>query len=326
MNLWLVHRNRREYIRHVPLFGARHAQDCPQPLTSLFSPLLILLCVPLAFSCALPALADTYSAAARARAPQEENAQQLVRDVVWNEVQAQIHDTRHWRFHETQWKGAARKVYDVIQTKYGDLHRLLAIDGKPLDGEALEAENNRIRRFANDPRAVEQAQRARDDDAKQERDMLEMLPNAFIFHETGRNGGVVTLTFTPNPAFHPATHEAQVFHHMDGTMLVDARSRRLLEIRGQLTTPVEFWGGLLGHLDAGGTFNVRQRDVGNGHWDMVYLRVNMNGKALFFKTISVHQHEEYADYQLVPKDITPSEAAKELKEDVESQPRNFAGQ
>lgn len=323
----------------VPLLRHRYRHLCGEkvlPLPSCLEKvppqlgrrlsLSILLSVPLAFFCVVVPATRTFAASpTRTRGNEEQSAQQLVRDVVWNEVQAETHDKRHWHFLETQWKGAARKVYDVIQTKYGDVHRLLAIDGRALDAQAQEAESRRIQKLCNDPQQIEQAQKARDADAKQERELLEMLPDAFIFREVGRKGDVVTLDFTPNPNFRPSTHEAQVFHHMDGTMLVDGRARRLLEIHGKLTTPVEFWGGLLGHLDAGGTFNVVQRDVGEGHWDMVYLRVNMDGKALFFKTISVHDHEAYSDYKRVPDGITPSEAAKQLKQDAES-PHDFAGE
>lgn len=298
----------------------------PRPAGPRFSALPIFLALPLALSYVVAPPAEALPSGAHpARGNEQESAQQLVRDVVWNEVQAQTHDTSHWHFHETQWKGAVRKVYDVIQTKYGDVHRLLAVDGHALDGKALQAESKRVEKLCSDPEQIEQAQKARDADAKQEREMLRMLPKAFIFRETGRTGDVVKLAFTPNPSFHPSTHEAQVFHHMDGTMLVDGRQKRLLEIHGTLTTPVEFWGGLLGHLDAGGTFNVVQRDVGDGHWDMVYLRVNMDGKALFFKTISVHDHEAYSNYHRVPDDTTPSEAAKQLKQDAES-PQDFAGE
>jgi len=304
--------------------GSRGTVPCR--LKCRFSPLPIFLSVPLAFFCvAVPAAKAFPAPSGRARGNEQESAQQLVRDVVWNEVQAQNRDTRHWHFHETQWKGAVRKVYDVIQTKYGDVHRLLAIDGQPLDAKAQEAESKRIQKLCNDPQQIEQAQKARNADAKQEQELLEMLPDAFIFREVARKDDIITLAFTPNPDFHPSTHEAQVFHHMDGTMLVDGRVKRLLEIHGKLTTPVEFWGGLLGHLDAGGTFNVQQRDVADGHWDMVYMRVNMDGKALFFKTISVHDHEAYSDYQQVPDNITPSEAARQLKQDAES-PRDYAGE
>jgi hypothetical protein len=295
-------------------------------LTPRFAPLPILFSVSLAFCCcAATARAKALPPAAPQAESQQASAQQLVTDVVWNEIQAQQHDQRHWRFHETQWKSAGRKLYDVIQTKYGDLHRLLAIDGKPLQGKALEAENKRIQRLSSEPEQIAAVQKRRDADSRQEQRLLRMLPQAFIFHRVSQEGDTVKLSFVPNPNFRPSTREAEVFHHMEGTMLVDAQVKRLLQIDGRLTSPVEFWGGLLGHLDAGGTFKVEQRNVGEGHWDMVYLHVEMNGKALFFKTISVHQQEAYSDYRLVPEDLTPQQAARELQEDVESR-RDLATQ
>lgn len=271
----------------------------------------------LTLSCSLGVFAGAFPSPSSLDEPRQESAQQLVRDVVWNELQAQTHDHSHWRFHETQWN-AGRKLYDVIQTKYGDLHRLLAINGTPLKGGALEAEDSRIQQLSSDPNQVEQSQKKRDADAKQERAMLRMLPHAFIFHEVSREGDIVKLSFTPDPNFHPSSHQAEVFHHMEGTVLVDDKVKRLVQIDGHLTSRVNFWGGLLGHLDKGGTFKVEERDVGDGHWDTILLNVNMNGKALFFKTISVHQHEAYSDYHRVPDDLSLQEAARELKHDAES--------
>lgn len=321
-----LHSNRNECMRKAGVPRTSRRKSPAHWPRTILAGASVFLFAPVAFWCALTATTAACSGAS-VPARQQESAQQLVRDVVWNEVHAQNHDTRRWRFHETQWKGAVRKLYDVIQTREGDLHRLLAVNGKPLQGKALAAENSRIQRLCHDPERIERDQKARDDDERQEEEMLERLPKAFIFREVGHDGDVIKLAFTPDPNFHPSSREAQVFHHMTGTMLVDGRAKRLLEIDGELTTPVEFWGGLLGHLDAGGTFNVKQRDVGEGHWDMVYLLVNMNGKALFFKTISVHQHEEYTDYQRVPGDITLTQAAKALRQDVESTPsRNLAGQ
>ena len=318
-NSWNEVRPSRRFRKSIP---SPHFPNVP---SLRFAPLPALLFVPLALSCVSSAQVKTVPQTPAA-APQEERAQQLVRDVVWNEVQAQMHDNSHWRFHETQWKNTVRKLYDVIQTKYGDLHRLLAVNGKPLRGEALQAENDRVRQLSRDLRQIEAAQKNRDADARQERRMLQMLPNAFIFHEVGRDGDVVKLAFLPDPSYHPPSREAQVFHHMEGTLLVNGRLKRLMQIDGRLTSPVEFWGGFLGHLDAGGTFKVKQEDVGDGHWDMVYLHVDMNGKALFFKTISVHQHETYSNYQRVPDDLTPQQAAQELKQDVEPRRGNLAGE
>ena len=53
--------------------------------------------------------------------------------------------------------------------------------------------------------------------------------------------------------------------------------------------------------------------MGAGHWDIVLLDVNMNGKVLFFKTISVRQSEKYFNYQQVPDNITLEQAAQLLQ-------------
>jgi hypothetical protein len=68
---------------------------------------------------------------------------------------------------------------------------------------------------------------------------------------------------------------------------VDANQKRLAEISGKLMSEVKSGGGVLGHLDRGGTFLVKQQDLGSGHWEITMLDVQMIGKALFFKTIDV---------------------------------------
>lgn len=86
--------------------------------------------------------------------------------------------------------------------------------------------------------------------------------------------------------------------------------------QGRLTSEVKFWGGLLGHLDEGGTFHVQQRYIAAGHWDEVFLDVHMDGKALFFRTIAVRQKETYSGYREEPENISLQEAARQLKQDT----------
>jgi hypothetical protein len=62
-------------------------------------------------------------------------------------------------------------------------------------------------------------------------------------------------------------------------------SSRVAEVVGRLTHEVKFGGGLLGHLDSGGDFDVKQAEVAPGFWELTVLNVHMKGKALFFRTI-----------------------------------------
>jgi hypothetical protein len=49
-----------------------------------------------------------------------------------------------------------------------------------------------------------------------------------------------------------------------------------------------------------------------GHWEITLLNVNMHGKALFFKTISVQQNEIRTDFQPMPDNVTLAQGAEEL--------------
>jgi hypothetical protein len=131
-----------------------------------------------------------------------------------------------------------------------------------------------------------------------------------------KDGNRIKLKSAPNPSFHPSSHEAEVFHHMEGTLTLDLDQKRLAEISGHLNSPVKFGGGLLGHLDEGGTFLVRQQEVGPGCWEMTTLDVQMSGKALFFKTIDVRQKEIDSEFQAVPQSATIEQVAQMTKDKI----------
>ncbi|MHB8754048.1 MAG: hypothetical protein ACYC92_03700 [Candidatus Acidiferrales bacterium] len=243
------------------------------------------------------------------------SAQQLVREVVQNELNAGRTDHSLWRFRKITIKDGKRELHDVIETKQGEVDRLLEVNGKPLTPAQRQAADAKIQKLLTDPDARKKQEKAQNDDSDQETKLLQMLPDALLFQYAGRRGNVVKLTFKPNPNFHASTREAEVFHYMAGVMLVDARAKRLVEMSGTLTSEVKFGDGILGHLDKGGTFVVKQAIVARGHWDMTLLDTELTGKALFFKTISVREKEIESNYRRVPANITLQQAAQKLKRD-----------
>jgi hypothetical protein len=62
-------------------------------------------------------------------------------------------------------------------------------------------------------------------------------------------------------------------------------------------------------LDRGGTFHVKQADVGSGHWEMTLMNVQMNGKVLFFKSIAVLEKNSFSDFTPLPSGATLQQAA-----------------
>ena len=218
-----------------------------------------------------------------------------------------------WSFRETKREGGKLKLFDVYQTREGEIERLVAIGGRPLTPDQLAKEDSRIQSAISDPSQVRQRQKKQRDDGEQARKMLRMFPEAFKFQYGGTDGALVRLQFSPNPRFRPPDHAAQVFHHMQGTVLVDAEQRRLAGIDGRLTSEVKFFGGIFGYLEKGGTFNVEQKEVAPQVWEVSVMHVHMNGKALFFKTIDVQEDETYSDFKSVPPETSLEQAAQRLK-------------
>lgn len=240
----------------------------------------------------------------------------LARDLFHNEVQAEILDQSLWCFHEVDAEQGQKKLSAVCQSKDGALDRLLEVNGEELDPSQRQAEDQRLQKLLNHPDLLRKKQKKEQDDSKQSQDLMKMFPDAFHFQYEGMQGNLMELKFSPNPDFHPSGHAAQVFHHLEGTLLLDPEQQRLAEITGQLTSDVKFGWGLLGHLDQGGTFVVKQRDLGSGYWEMTELNVQMTGKALFFKTITVQQHQIFSDFRPEPDGTGPQQAFEFLRKDL----------
>jgi DNA-binding NarL/FixJ family response regulator len=206
---------------------------------------------------------------------------------------------------------------EIIQTKEGSLDELLSVNDSPLTAGQKQEENRRIQKLISSPGEQRKLERERNEDAAQSRRLLQMLPDAFVFSYADQ-GDLIKLNFRPNVNFHPLSREARVFHAMEGEMWIDHKHQRLAEITGHLVQDVKFGGGVLGHLDKGGQFEVKQAEVAPGHWDITVLNVDMKGKALFFKTIGVHEKEYRSNFRRVADDLTPAQAADILSREIEA--------
>lgn len=243
----------------------------------------------------------------------QKNANDLARSVLRNEVKAETNDHSHWMLKLETEKSRRKEVDEVVETKNGDLKRPVLINDRPLTARQQREADEQIRRLVSDPNALRRSLKEQNDDAAHSQRMLKLLPQALIFRLGQQKGDAVELLFSPNPRFRPPTREAQVFQAMEGSLWVDTKQLRLMELSGRLTREVKFGGGFLGHLNAGGQFHVKQMEVAQGYWEMTLLHVDMKGKALFFKTISVQQNLQRSDFHQVSDNLTLSEAADLLQ-------------
>ena len=243
------------------------------------------------------------------------SANDLARRVITNELKFQD-DHTNWMYRLEKEQYGKKQVEEIIETKEGSLSRLLSINDRPLTAKQQDEEDQRVRELMTSRGAQQKLRRALDTETLQGRRLFKMLPDAFVFNYAGGDENLVKLSFRPNPSFHPPSLEARVFHDMEGEMWVDCKQERLAAFDGHLTQAVKFGFGLLGHLDKGGHFEVRQAEVVPGHWDMTTLSLEITGKALVFATVDVQKKENHRDFHRVSDDLTLTQAADILNQPI----------
>lgn len=244
--------------------------------------------------------------------PNQLSPADLVKQVIYNELHPPAGSTLHWRYRSQKQADGKQESRAVVETKSGSLDRLLMVSGRPLTRQQENAEAERILRLAHSPEEQRKIEQARQKDAQQSTAFLQDIPNAFVFEYAGQKDNAIRLTFRPSSQFRPSSREDKVLHQMAGEIWVDGRQKRLMSISGQLMDDVKFGGGLLGHLEKGGQFKVQRGEIAPGDWEVTELVVNMRGKALMLKSISVQQTEKHSDFESVPDELTIADAAKLL--------------
>lgn len=245
---------------------------------------------------------------------EKQDARVLVQSIVTNELAEDAKDHSRWMFRDANKVRGKSTVKLVVQTPEGDISKTIEINGRPLTPQQKKDDQQRMHRFVIDPGVRQKQKQNQQQDDKKATAMTRMLPDAFLWTKTGESGDDVTLAFKPNPKFNPPTREARVFAAMKGTMVVDAKQKRIKSLKGTLEKNVDFGFGLLGRLQKGGTFEVERQEIGPGIWDITTTHIHIRGHALIFKSINEQQDEVTSDYKPAPKSITLAEAAKMLND------------
>jgi len=235
------------------------------------------------------------------------SANDLARRVVTNELRFQDGHT-NWMYRLEKEQNGKKRVEEIVETKEGSVSRLLSINDLPLTAQQQREEEQRVGELMTSRSSQQKLRRGLEAETLQGRRLFKILPDAFVFIYAGGEGNLAKLSFSPNPSFHPPSLETRVFHDMEGEMWIDCKQERLAGFDGDLTQTVKFGFGLLGHLDKGGHFEVRQAEVVPGHWDMTFLCVEMTGRALMFATIGVQKKENHRDFHRVSDDLTLMQA------------------
>jgi hypothetical protein len=191
----------------------------------------------------------------------------------------------------------------IVETKDGDVARLIAFDGKPLDAAANQAELDRLNNLLQHPELQQRRHRNEIKDAARVTRLMHMLPDALLYKFDGMVpcglSQCYRLSFAPNPKFSPLDMEANIFRGVAGEVLIESTDERMTKIDARFIVDVDFGLGLLGKVNKGGHVVIEQTDIGGHNYQLTALRVNMTGKALLVKTLNFQIEEEASKFSQV---------------------------
>ena len=151
-------------------------------------------------------------------------------------------------------------------------------------------------------------------DDKDSIELLNLMPEAFVWTVQSETPHETTLLYQPKPNFDPPDMEARVMGMMSGTLVVTNPRHRIKTFKGRLQNDVTFGFGLFARLKAGSTFDIERKEVAPGYWQIAQTHVHITGHALFFKTIGTQEDEVKSDFSQVPSGTTLEQAVGMLKD------------
>jgi hypothetical protein len=230
-----------------------------------------------------PAMARNAPAPGPIRLSNEE-AQALVKLTLQTELNA-AQDLAHpmqYRLRKMSPRIATTKL--IVETKDGDVARLVAINDSPLSLADQQNEESRLQGLLNDPNLQRHRQEREQGDTERARKVMRALPDAFLYTFSGvvgtPEGESYRLSFQPNPKFDPQDLESQVLKGMAGEMWIDVAQKRVTRLEGKRIHDVDYGWGILGKLDQGGTLLLEQSEVGNHQWRTTHMVLVMNARVL----------------------------------------------
>jgi hypothetical protein len=272
------------------------------------SRLASLLCLLLGTSC-------TISAQSPAPLTNDE-AQTMIKRVLHTELESAQDAAHPMQYHLRKMSPRLSTTKLIVETKDGDVARLLAVNDAPLSPESQQTEDARLQGLLNDPSLQRHRQEREQGDAERARKVMRALPDAFLYQYAGivdtPHGPSYRMSFQPNPNFDPEDLEAQVLKGMAGELWIDIAQQRVTRLEGKRIHNVDYGWGILGKLDEGGTLLLEQADIGGHQWRTTHMVLVMNARFLI-KTVKLDTTLDLSDFTPVTPGIGYQKAIEILR-------------
>jgi hypothetical protein len=269
-----------------------------------FLPLLLL----------LPWAAPSQGQTAPALAPAQ--AQALVTRALATELRASQNTSHPMRYRLRKSSPRLTSTKEIIETRDGDVARLVLINDLPLSQADEQKEQARLDALLSDPGRQRHRKQSEEADTGIVLKLLRMLPQAFTYEYAGvgtaSSGTVEKFRFRPNPGFSPPDLETQALTAMTGELWIDAAQGRVTRLEGHLQQDTDYGWGILGKLDKGGWIVIEQADAGGHQWRIARFQMKISLRILF-KTKNFDTVQEMTQYAPVAAGLDYRQAIQMLR-------------
>ncbi len=244
------------------------------------------------------------------QAPSPVPPKQWAVDATNNEVKVLEYEKSYLRYQIHQVDAKGDQVREVVESKDGTVARRVRLDNRPLTQEEDAAERERLQAMLDSPAAFAKHVKSDQTGKRFAADLLRQMPSAMIFTYTpgqpqrprtpgGADSGSpeIVLDFKPDPAWTPPNMTAEALSGFEGRVWIDAHTRTVTRLEGDIFRGVNFGFGIFGRLDPGGKVTFEQIQVSNQRWIFTHFTQHLNVRVVF-KTI--HQNSEINGMNFTP--------------------------
>ncbi len=208
---------------------------------------------------------------------------------------------------------------EEIETRQGDVARLIERNGQPITAQEDAAEKERLKAILQAPAEFIKHHKRDNSTRSDVMQLVRLMPQAMIYsyapgqpQPPAATTPQVVIDFHSDPAFKPPTMLSEVLTGLEGRMWVDPKSRRVTRIEGRVLRPLNFGFGILARVYPGGTIELEQTNTGGDRWVYSHLVEHLTVRAMMVKTMPENSQMTASDFRPLTAPVSFQEAVRML--------------
>jgi len=207
---------------------------------------------------------------------------------------------------------------EVIETHSGNVARMVERNGQKLTAAEDAAERQRLKDILASPADFARHHKRDDSTRNDSIQLVQEMPRAMIFNYVpgqpqlpGATVRQIVIDYTPDKNYRTAETLDDLLTGIEGRMWIDAQSRRVVRIEGNVLRDVKFGWGFLGKINQGGSIVLEQTSATGDRW--VYSRLVTHLTMRFVvKNIAINDNMTASDFRPLPGPVSVQEAVRML--------------